>query len=285
MITNYENLRETNSDVSSVHWDMLILDECHVIRNQKTVGYATIAGGKRNGKEYKKIQAHHILALTGTPVVNRPKELWPIITLLDPEHWNDKTFWYFHKRYCEASSNRYGINFNGAASDERLEELQVRLRETILLRRLKKDVLKELPPKIRTVFELEYDAGDSTVRDALQREKDFTRDRNDDSLEVEVELAKTNDDDYNYKVTIERIEQNRKYLFEEMAAIRKQTALAKIPYVIKFIEEQLESCNKIVIAAWHHEMIEAITNYWSRESIAVYGKTEIGERQQLIDKF
>lgn len=289
VVINYEVLKklENNKRVSSIKWDLIIIDEVHYIRNIRTLGFVSIAGGCKKGddREYRKLDAAHIIGLTGTPVCNRPAELWPLISLLDPEHWNQKTFWYFHKRYCEVKSNGYGMDFKGHASDEKLEELQVRLRETIMIRRLKKDVLTELPPKIRQVVELEYDESDSTVVAAIKRENEYAERRNTEVLEAAVELAKASDDDHAYKVAIERLEGEQKFLFSEMAAMRKATALAKIPYVIKYVEDQLEESDKVVVAAWHHEMIEAISNHWKNESVAIYGDTPIDQRQQMVDWF
>ncbi len=289
VVINYEVLRklENNQRVTSIKWDLVILDEMHFIRNTRTLGFRSIAGGSKKDDErvYNKLDAAHIIGLTGTPVCNRPAELWPLISLLDPEHWNQKTFWYFHKRYCEVKSNGYGMDFKGHASDEKLEELQVKLRETIMIRRLKKDVLTELPPKVRQVIELEYDETDSTVVAAINREKEYTERTNTEALEVAAEIAKADDDEYAYKVAIERLESENKFRFDEMAAMCKATAIAKIPYVIKFVEEQLEECGKVVIAAWHHEMIEAIAKKWEGESVAIYGDTPIDQRQELVDWF
>lgn len=289
VVINYEVLRklENNQRVTSIKWDLVILDEVHFIRNTRTLGFRSIAGGSKKGDDrvYNKLEAAHIIGLTGTPVCNRPAELWPLISLLDPEHWNQRTFWYFHKRYCDVSSNGYGMDFTGHASDERLEEIQVKLRETIMIRRLKKDVLTELPPKMRQVVELEYDETDSAVVAAINWEKEYVERRNTEELEAAVEIAKADDDEHAYKVAIERLEAENKFLFEEMAAMRKATAIAKIPYVIEYVRGQLENVEKVVVAAWHHEMIEAVAKAFDSESVAIYGNTPIDQRQQLVDWF
>lgn len=284
VIVNYEALRKINKEISKVWWDLMIIDEIHVIRNPQTVGYCSIAGGKskKNGHEYKPIKAKRILGLTGTPVVNRPKELWPLLTMLDPQNWHSGKYWFYHKRYCNCTQTRYGMDINGAASSERLEELQKTLRENILLRRLKKDVLKELPPKIRSVIELDYDDGDTAVLEALEREKAYSDLKDLDDLEVQRELAKA-EDESKYEETIKSIEDRNQYLFSEMAEMRKATAIAKLPYALKFIDGLLENVDKVVVGAHHHEVIEAISKRY--ESITIYGKTPIDDRQGLIDKF
>src|SRR5208282_2657207 len=100
------------------------------------------------------IAADRRLFLTGTPIVNRPKELWPIIFSLCPTF--EKDFFAYAKKYCGAVHNGFGWDFNGASN---LEDLQERLRALFMVRRLKKDVLKELPPKRRQVLVLEAGPG------------------------------------------------------------------------------------------------------------------------------
>lgn len=286
-IINYEALRNVkiNNKISEVSWDVMILDECHNIKNQKTISYMGIAGGEsKSGKKFCTVSARRIIALTGTPILNRPSELWSIITLLDPGRWNSNTYWYYHKRYCSANRTGYGVDTRGAGSPERLEELQQILRETIMIRRMKNEVLKELPPKMRQIIELDYDEGDERAVDVINAPKKY-EDRITE-IEAKKELAKVNSEsEEEYKKTVEKLDGEMKFAFEEMAALRKETVMAKIPYAIKFIEQLLESGEKVVIGCWHHEVIEAITNKWPLESMSIYGKVKIEDRQMNVDRF
>jgi SWI/SNF-related matrix-associated actin-dependent regulator 1 of chromatin subfamily A len=288
-IYNYEALRKANAKISEVEWDLVILDEAHVIRNTTTHGYRTIAGGKMEKKsgdekvavEYGKIRSKHTIALTGTPICNRPKELWGLLTLLCPEQWHGGQYWYFHKRYCGAERGKYGTEWN-AVPPERLEELQTWLRENVMVRRLKSEVMKELPPKIRTVVELDYDPNDSAVKTAINFEKQFKKI---EVLEAEVELAKAIDDEDAYKIAVEKLEVQRKFSFDEMAESRKMTALAKLPYAIDYIQELLDTGKKVVVGVHHHEMVEALQKKWPLESITIYGETKVSDRQNQVDRF
>ena len=293
IITNYEMVGKINDKLASVDWDLLVIDEAHYIKNNRTIRYSSIAGGiyqkskKDKPREFKRITAKRTIAATGTPVCNRPAELWPLISFLDPERWNQKTFYYFHKRYCNASNNGYGMDFKGAAGQDRLEELQQKLRETILIRRLKSEVLTELPPKIRQVIELEYDEDDINVRAALDREAAYQKMNEDEMQEaaIRIELAKASDNDDEYKKAIEAMSYQNKTHFEEMARIRRDTAIAKIPYALEFLEEQLESIPKIIVFAHHHEVIEAIARKWPLESVSIYGEVAVDKRQAAVDRF
>jgi len=151
-----------------------------------------------------------------------------------------------------------------------------------MIRRLKSEVMKELPPKIRTVVELDYDPNDSAVKAAINFEKQF---KQTDGLEAEVELAKAIDDEDAYKIAVEKLEAQRRFSFEEMAGARKMTALAKLPYAIDYIQELLDTGKKVVVGVHHHEMVEALQKKWPLESIAVYGETKVSDRQDQVDRF
>jgi SWI/SNF-related matrix-associated actin-dependent regulator 1 of chromatin subfamily A len=293
VITNYEAVGKTNKKLSSIQWDLLIIDEAHYLKNMKTVRYQSIMGTVVAKKEgaicYDRIQARRKIFTTGTPIVNCPAELWPLISAVDPEKWNQKTFWYYHKRYCNVQAGRYGTDFKGAASQERLEELQVILRERCMIRRMKSEVLTELPPKIRQVVELEYNENDGVVKAALTHEKEYQDRINNDEGMIEMaaqaELAKATDNDDEYKTAIECMSKANSYRFEEMARIRHETAVAKIPYAIEYLKEQLEVVPKAVVFFHHHEVGLAFQKAWSLESVLIYGEVNLEDRQAAVDRF
>jgi len=290
VITNYESMAKINPRLVCFQWDLLVIDEAHYLKNQKTLRYVSILGGEsKRGVEFQAISARRRVFCTGTPIVNYPAELWPLISAVDPERWNQKTFWYYHKRYCNVSNNGYGMNFRSAAPEERLQELQIKLRETVMIRRLKCEVLTELPPKMRQVVELEWDEDDAAVRQALSAEKDFESVKLDEEktleLAAQAELAKASDNDDEYRKAIEALSQKNKYLFEEMARVRHDTAVAKLPYVIEYLTEQLEVLPKIIVFYHHHDVGHALANKWPLESVTISGEVEQAKRQMAIDRF
>ena len=82
-------------------------------------------------------------ALTGTPLTNRPRDLFPLLQLVG--HPMGRSFLSFAKRYCDATHNGFGWVTDGASN---LDELRVQL-HGVMLRRTKDEVL-DLPPKLRT---------------------------------------------------------------------------------------------------------------------------------------
>lgn len=123
---------------------VLIMDEAHYIKNPKS--NRSVAATKLAAA------AEHVIALTGTPMVNRPIEGYPIIKAIDPTIFPD--FWSYAQRYCGATHNGFGWDFGGATNKD---ELHTKLTHRVMVRRKKQDVLRDLPPKLFAHIPIELD--------------------------------------------------------------------------------------------------------------------------------
>ena len=85
-----------------------------------------------------------LLLLSGTPMLARPVELFNSLKMLRPDIFND--FFAFVNRYCDPKEGQYGADYSGATNTGELHYL---LSEKMMIRRLKKQVLTQLPPKLR----------------------------------------------------------------------------------------------------------------------------------------
>ena len=101
------------------------------------------------------IRADRRLALSGTPLQNRPIELFGVLSWLDPVSWPPGGYFEYGQRYRKMFYNGFGWDLSGASN---LQELNDRLRATVMIRRTKRQVLPELPPKLRSVVEMEPDS-------------------------------------------------------------------------------------------------------------------------------
>ena len=135
-------------------WDLVVVDEAHYLRNpnarrtQIVVGYTPTKKMQKKGEKIvPPMNARRKLCLTGTPIPNKPVELWPLLNWLDKDTWGN--FWRYAKRYCDARQNGFGYDFDGASN---LDELKRELRSSVMVRRLKADVLTELPPKRNSTY-------------------------------------------------------------------------------------------------------------------------------------
>jgi len=285
VITNYDALPKQNRRLSAINWDLLIVDEAHNYRNVNTQRWEAFRGSVDKG--WNPINGKKLLLLTGTPIVNRPKELWNLISLVDPEKWNKKTTYYFLRRYCNATKGRFGLDTSGHGTDDKLKELQDILRQRCMVRRLKADVLTELPPKIKQVITLEYAENDIVAKNALEHEQAYLKHNERDLIQaaINAELLKATDNEADYRAAIEKIVNDNRAGFSEMARIRHETAVAKIPYAIEYIEGLLESESKIVIFAHHKDVISALAKKFPLNSMTIDGETSPQKTQERVDRF
>lgn len=126
IITSYDLLKRDRAAYLGRTFEYEIIDEAQVIKNAKTQG----------AKAVKEISANARFALTGTPVENRLSEFWSIFDFLMPG------FLYSYRKFRE----RYELPIVKNQDPEALTALR-RMTGPFVLRRLKKDVLRELPTK------------------------------------------------------------------------------------------------------------------------------------------
>lgn len=277
VIINYEILKKHSAALRDINWDMIIADECHRLKNPKSQRSQQVYGNKK--EKLTALKAKRRIFLTGTPILNRPVELWPIAHYLDPSTFVD--FFPYAKRYCNAHQNRFGWDFSGAAN---LNELQEKLRSSIMVRRLKKDVLTELPAKQRQVIVIPADGCARLIKAESEAWEDHQE--NIAALRANVELALAESDEA-YKTAVEALTQAHKAAFNQMAKIRHDIAVAKAPYVAEAITEMIEDNpeKKIVVFAHHHDVIDILLAEFGAKAVHLTGKDKLEDRQVAIDSF
>ena len=296
-IINYDILQRHADKLRAQNWDMIILDEVHYLKNpdaKRTVAIFGHSAKKRNGQIIEEavppMMARRRLALSGTPIPNRTIEGFGLFHYLAPKEFPSK--YAYENRYCAASSNGFGRDASGASN---LIELQQKLRSTFMVRRLKKDVLTELPPKRRSVIEVEGSEADESVVKNELKEWEARKERI-AALQAAVELAKASDDPAEHKRAMEGLREAESVAFEEMARVRKETAIRKIPYVIEHIRDVLDSEQKLVVFVHHHELTDAILRAFNMDAkqfaghgkptaVHIDGRTEPAIRQTIVDHF
>lgn len=268
-------------------WDMLIVDECHRIKDPKSLQAIAVIGSPGNKKKNEppvrglKDQAGRNIFLTGTPFLNRPIELFPILNALAPQEFDN--FFKFAKRYCAAhQTDRGHWDFKGASN---LEELQERLRATVMVRRLKKDVLKELPPKRRQVIMLPADGAAKAV--AAEAKAWAMHEERLQTLRSEADFAHASGDKDAYKAAVDALKAAARIGFEEIAKERRNVAMAKLPKVIEHIEDAFEQgIDKIVIFAHHHDVCNGIYDHFKDVAVKLTGEITSNKlRQEAVDRF
>jgi len=155
-IINFEQLEKYQDILAGIKFDLVVIDESQYIKNtsaQRTKTVMTL---------FKKIPKR--VLLSGTAIKNRPIELYAQLKFLYPKIFSNKHE--FAVKYCNAVKTHFSWDYSGASN---LKELYARIKP-FYLRRVKKDVLTELPEKTITKLELEFTPEESRGYDKILQE-------------------------------------------------------------------------------------------------------------------
>lgn len=249
LIINYDILNAWLPTLKTIKPQVLVLDEVHYIKNSHTTRTKAV-------KVLKKI-CPHMIALSGTPIINRPVEAYNIIKLLDP---TTLSFFSFAQRYCGAKHNGFGWDFNGASNTE---ELHKKLTDTIMIRRMKSEVLKDLPAKIRSFVPIEmknasrYQKAEANFINWIRENKGIDAARKAGNAEALVEIE----------------------------TLKQVSVEEKMPGVIDWIQNFLESGEKLIMFANHKFVIDALMDAFPGVSVKIDGSVANADRQKAVDNF
>ena len=284
VLIGYAMLDKWQRRLGETHFDLIACDECHYIKNPKAKRSRVIIGYKPRKDEPAELASAPLPArkrifATGTPICNRPAELWPLVSTLNPLVFNN--WWKFHQRYTGGNTGWGGSLDTSGASN--LDELQNLLRQTCMVRRLKKEVLTELPPKVRQVVPLPAD------EDALREEAKALAPYREklDALAVAAELAKAGDSEEAYQQAVANLGDGIKVAFQDVSRVRHATALAKLPAAIEHIQGMMDGgLDKLIVFAHHQDVIAGLM-----KALEPYGVLKIDGtvpphlRQQAVNRF
>ena len=258
-IINYDNLDKYKKVLVGIK--TIIFDEAGALKSYKSKRTkAAIAITK---------DIPHKIFMNGTPLQDRPRDIFPIFKMLlgmfpSSEHWYLGDWFHFTKRFCGGYFQEITVkgwkkikvyNDSGATNKDQLSELL----KKIMIRRLKKDVLPELPQKSKIIIPIED--SDEAV------EQDF---------QARIDQAKATDTDLgDQRIPAAAIvEEYRKY------AINK-----KLPESIKFVSEICEN-EKCVVGAHHKEaIIQLKIGLAQYNPLVITGDTPVDERFAIVKSF
>jgi len=261
LIVSYDSVRKWHPMIAKVAWDVLICDEAHLLKDDSTRRAKSIFGGAYKRREkFEPITARRKLFLTGTAIVNKAEDLWPLVKALAPAGLGASRV-DFIERY---------------AGNSRLDELHLRLRSQIMVRRLKDDVLKELPKKRRQIVLLDVPDAASIVA-AEHNALDLAKAR--------LEQARAEIADLPHGEQVMRLRQCRSIAMTEIARVRKETALRKLPAAIEHIRDALDNPGKLVAFAHHHEVLDGLRNAFPKIATGFDGRTALPARHDAVTRF
>ena len=255
ILTTY-NLLRRDLELYDMEFDYCILDEAQNIKNQASL----------SAKSVKDIRARVRFALTGTPIENSLMELWSIFDFIMPGYlYNEKKFVTRYYRRLEEGP-------------EILEELN-RLVKPFILRRYKKNVIKELPDKIekRLLVPLSdeqkvvYETYANYVKDLIQKKvKDF-------------EFTKSKIEILSYITKLRQICLDPSVTMEDYAGTS-----GKIEALIELLEQSIEEGHKILVFSQFTSVLKNIGKILKEKHFLfsyLDGKVSSLNRMKMVDEF
>lgn len=239
-VTNYDVVGKNLKDLNKMDFDLLICDEATYLKNRRTLRAKNVLGFYKERRKYPGIKAKFCVFLTGTPVLNRPVEAYHLLNYLDSQRFNN--FFHFIQRYGGWKGSE-PIN---------LDDLHQRTKD-LIIRRVKKDVLTELPEKQRN--------------------------------DLIVEMMPTDMKDYHAHLDslFRKWRQLGKPTVAEMPGIQKFLLEKKIPRAIEVIDGLLEAGKGVLVFSVYLEPLRKLAKHYKDEAGLVIGELSSKKRQAVID--
>lgn len=247
-IINYDILKPWRRAIDRLQPRTVILDEAQKIKNRRSKRYRQVKSITRN--------VDYLIACSGTPLMNRIEDLWTILNLLRPDLYESKEA--FMWEYAVRQMTPFGWKVIKAKNQP---QLHAELREHLLIRRLKGEVLDQLPPATRCVIPL-----------AIANRAEYGR-------------AHSNFLSWLGDIDRGRARRARKSVaFTRSSYLKRYAARLKFNAVVEWINEWLEDNDgKMVVFAKHHDYMRNLHN--RIPSILLTGDTAPNKRLLTIDRF
>ena len=270
-VMNYDLIAKKAATLALVEYDYIIFDEAHYLKNEKS----------KRTEEALKIKSKNFFALTGTPFLNNPFEIFTIANKLDPVAF--KSYGSFGYRYCSGHFQKVDPD-----SLKNLDELQSKLKEAGMIRRLKKDVLGELPDKVHSTLAIPTDSSNSDFKFAIRAEGQFIEKSFKEYNSILTALSKIKKRTDEYSKKLEELRAMKTEFRSQISRIRRETAIAKAPIVAEYLQEAVESQGKVVFFAHHADVLDIVQNKLTAagiKAVRVDGTMSQKARQASIDGF
>lgn len=243
--------------LKQVNPQLIIMDEVVKVKNSKS--NRTQAIMKFVDKIPQKI------LLTGTPIENRPVEIWNAINILNPNLFPSKR--YFDVQFCNAYADRFGWNNKGASQTKKLNKI---LKNTLMYRRKKEEILPELPPKVTSFIPIEI----NNWKEYKEAEKDF----------IEYVRKRKGDKEANRKA-------NAEYL-ARLEGLKQIAVKGKFKESLNWINDMLEVTDKLIIFATHKFVLDWLMKEYDKKAVRIDGsvntnirKDGSSDRMDIVNRF
>lgn len=256
VITSYDYIRRDYESYANMMFTYIVLDEAQYIKNHTT----------KNAFAVKQLQGVHRFALTGTPIENSLAELWSIFDFLMPGYLYN--YHYFRANYeKEIVKNK----------NEKIQTKLKKMVEPFILRRLKKDVLKELPDKVENVYYQEFNE---------EERKIYLANLAQINLELQEKLQMDTMDKFVILAMMTRLRQlccDARLLYENVSMLS-----SKLQGCLDILSAAKTSNKKVLLFSSFTSMLELIETELLKENISylkLTGETKKEDRHAYVESF
>lgn len=253
VIASYQITRSELAELNDIEFDYVILDEAHYIKNHTS----------QISRAVKLLKARHRLALTGTPIENRLADLASIFEFLNPGLGGASIF------------KKTGQGFNGSEADKLL---LARVLKPFLLRRTKKDVLRDLPPKTESTIYCDLAPEERKTYDSMAK---AVR----DDLRKTIEASGIRGSQIHILAALTRLRQAACHL----ALVDKNSDVStstKVDVLIEYLKETVAEGEKALVFSQFTELLRLVKSSLDANEISYsYLDGQTRNRQKLVDQF
>jgi len=255
VVCNYDIMSYREESLIDYGFNIVVCDESHYLKNSKAKRtQATLSVAQ---------ESESVICLSGTAITNRPNEFFTTLNLLRPNEF--PSFFNYGLSYCDGHETRFGWDFSGASNTD---ELHSRTRD-FCIRRLKSEVLTELPDKVRTIHDIQPSKAD------VKRYKD---------------LHRTWMDEYEMYVNSTGLPPG--FVLNMLTALRHECGLIKVPSTVQYIKDYNEITGKpLVVFAHHRDVLAGIVRELQSDKdkkwkvAGISGDMPAHKRQQNVEAF
>ena len=263
-IVNYERLRPTKTSnkketnkvlkaIRDIKWDAIVCDEAHRIKNAKA----------KQTKGIKSLKSDYRIALTGTPIQNKPNDLWSILHWINP-YYSGQSYWRFVEYFCETFDNGFGTQIAGLTKDPERVEALGKLLSNIMIRRENDD---SMPRVINVPVNILMTSKQKKLYEKVKKEILVELEGLDQTLFINSSLTRM--------LRLQQCTSN-----PELLGIKTNP---KFDYIVDILKDYDD---KTVVFSKFKETIKALSKRLEKEKIkhvVLTGDTK--DRQEVINKF
>lgn len=252
VVVNYDILHDWLPALEAIKPKIVVADEAQMLANpetKRTRAMKRLVGGVK-----------HFIAISATPCTIRPIQLWPVLNMLDPKRWTSRGA--YGLRYCGGRRTPWGMDFSRATNTKELHNV---LTKTLMIRRLKQDVLKDLPAKTRSMVPLRLSPSDMRQYKSAEQ-----------NLIAWLRL--------NYGAGVAK-RASRVEAMAQVGYLKRLAANLKMAQCVDWIKDFLSTGEKLLVAVIHKTVGAALHEQFKKEAVRVFGETPMDQRQAAFKAF